>query len=179
MRKVNILLVEDCDVDAVFFAACLKRAGEIKFVIQRVQTCAQAVAYARPPASELDVVVLDLGLPDSTACETVRRVRRVSELPIVVLSGSDDLELAVQSLGDGVQNFIVKGKCDGRELAITLLGAIEQWRVQQKIRQEIEELEKDNNQLIRTARELSIINASLSDELHRQETFEDASAPAN
>ncbi len=76
------------------------------------------VAYADRLSTGLDslypdepaVVLLDLNLPDSRGAETFRNVlKKAPGVPIVVLSGQDDEELALKAVHQGVQDYLVKG----------------------------------------------------------------------
>ena len=75
-----------------------------------------------PPA----MVLLDLNLPDSHGAETYRTVlEEAPGVPIVVLSGLDDEELAVSAVHQGVQDYLVKGSFDSKQLARAMRYAIE------------------------------------------------------
>ena len=72
------------------------------------------------------MVLLDLNLPDSHGAETYRKVLEAAPgVPIVVLSGMDDEEMAVNAVHQGVQDYLVKGSFDSRQLARAMRYAIE------------------------------------------------------
>src|SRR4029077_17235976 len=72
------------------------------------------------------VVLLDLNLPDSHGAQTFRDVRNQAPgVAVVVLSGVDDEELGVRAGHRGVQDYLVKGAFDSKQLTRTLLFAIE------------------------------------------------------
>ena len=65
----------------------------------------------------IDLLLLDLNLPGSRGVETVTRVRAVSpDLPIIVVTGFEDQEIAAQVVGQGAQGHMVKGTFDSRVL---------------------------------------------------------------
>ena len=69
----------------------------------------------------MDVVLLDLGLPDSQGLETFVRARRgAPNEPIVVISGLDDERLALEAVRSGAQDYLVKGRIEGHLLARVL-----------------------------------------------------------
>lgn len=72
------------------------------------------------------VVLLDLNLPDSYGADTFRRVlTQAPGVPVVVLSGQDDEELAVKAVHQGVQDYLVKGDFDSKQLARAIRYAVE------------------------------------------------------
>ena len=75
---------------------------------------------------EVDIVLLDLGLPDAQGVGAVRRVRAAApRIPLVVLTGSDDESMATQALQEGAQDYLIKGQIDGRSLFRALRYAVE------------------------------------------------------
>jgi PAS domain S-box-containing protein len=102
----RVLLVEDNPGDAELIAIALERAGSYELeVVGRL-----ADALDRVTANGLDLVLLDLGLPDSEGLDTFLRMnRRAPHLPMVVLTGSEDDTLALQAVREGAQDYLVKG----------------------------------------------------------------------
>lgn len=81
-----------------------------------------------------DVVLLDLNLPDGRGAECVEKIHKGDELvPIVVLSGHDDEDFAVEILNQGVQDYLVKGEGDGRIILRAIRYAIERKRAENKV----------------------------------------------
>src|SRR5215831_18209685 len=110
-RLLNILLVEDNLVDARFVSGLLKRPAE-KFKCSHVPRLAEALQILR--GVSFDVILLDLNLEDSNGYETFSRILPVaSHAAILVLSGSDDEELAIRTVREGAQDYLVKGLFDG------------------------------------------------------------------
>src|SRR4029077_2127552 len=84
----------------------------------------------------LDVVLLDLNLDDSCGYETFHRVRQAArKAAILVLSGSDDEDLAIRTVREGAQDYLVKGTFDGRLLLRSIRYAIERKRSEEALRQ--------------------------------------------
>ena len=76
--------------------------------------------------SAVDIVLLDLGLPDVQGLDAVRRVHAAApHTPLVVLTGRDDESLAIQSMQEGAQDYLVKGHIETRELPKALRYAME------------------------------------------------------
>jgi DNA-binding NtrC family response regulator len=122
-QPTHVLLIEDSPGDADLVRMRLREGNpdlEISCA-DRLSTGLAALAV-KPPA----VVLLDLNLPDSHGAQTFRNVRNQAPgVPVVVLSGVDDEELAVQAVHEGVQDYLVKGAFDSKQLTRALLFAIE------------------------------------------------------
>ena len=100
---MDILLVEDDSVDEEALRRLLPRNTSLQ--------CATTLrdAIGRLGMHAFDLVLLDLGLPDSSGIETLSRLRKsIPDLPIVVMSGLDDEEIAVEAIRHGAQDYIVK-----------------------------------------------------------------------
>jgi len=82
------------------------------------------------------IILLDLNLPDSQGNETVQRVTdKAPDVPILVLTGSDDDHMALEAVRTGAQDYIVKGKMDGYALTRAMNHAIERHQVLGALRQ--------------------------------------------
>ncbi len=126
MNKVanaHVLLIEDNPGDADLVRLRLVEAHSDVAVscVTRLSTGLASMIVA-PPA----MVLLDLNLPDSRGAETYRAVlEQAPGVPIVVLSGQDDEELAASAVHQGVQDYLVKGNFDSKQLARAMRYAIE------------------------------------------------------
>ena len=119
----HILLIEDNPGDADLVRLRLVEADSNIAV-----SCATRLSagLASLVAETPTMVLLDLNLPDSHGAETYRRVLEAAAgVPIVVLSGMDDEEIAVNAVHEGVQDYLVKGSFDSRQLARAMRYAIE------------------------------------------------------
>jgi hypothetical protein len=122
-RPTRALLVEDNPGDAFLVQEQLSRLGA-SFDVKSTDHLSAAIeaATSTPP----DVVLLDLNLPDSTGTETIRRmIQRVPNVPVLVLTGQDDEDLAVKAMQEGAQDYLVKSDFDRRHLARAIKYAIE------------------------------------------------------
>lgn len=125
--SVSVLLVEDNDGDAKLIDRKLRKV-ETPFEVNRVEWLASAlqVVEARPP----DVVLLDLSLPDSQGLDTVVEfVKRAPAIPVVVMTGYDDMKTAMNAVRLGAQDYLIKGQLHDRHLERTLMIAIERHRM--------------------------------------------------
>jgi PAS domain S-box-containing protein len=129
---LHILLVEDNSTDVLLLEEALEEVRPTLFALTRVKRLDEALAL--PHHKYLDVVLLDLGLPDSQGLDTFARMQREHPtIPVLILSGLDNEALAVRAVQDGAQDFLVKGKINGRMLSRTLRYAIERKRAEQKL----------------------------------------------
>ncbi len=125
--NLNILVVEDNPIDALVLEQAL-REERSEFSCHRVQYLRDAVK--RIEEQNFDVMLLDLGLPDSNGISTFIKAHTFApDLPIVVLSGLDDQQLGVEAVKLGAQDYLVKGKTDGYVLARAIYYAIQRQRL--------------------------------------------------
>lgn len=138
---INILLVEDNPGDARFIREMLVEAGSDRFKLILANSLATGLKTLTK--KDIDVVLLDLGLPDSQGLETLTTVREhASDVPIVVLTGLDDEELAMKAVRAGAQDYLVKGRTEGVPLVRAIRYATERKRAEEELRQLNEELEQ-------------------------------------
>lgn len=125
MTALKLLHVEDDDGDAITVKrACLQEFGSGNFQLKRVDTVAAAIANLHESA--YDAVLLDLNLNDMNGMETVTAVRDARpELPIVVVSGQDDTDVALKAVRGGAQEYMVKGHINSRILGLAVRSSIE------------------------------------------------------
>ncbi|HEX2049457.1 MAG TPA: EAL domain-containing protein [Actinomycetota bacterium] len=128
----TVLLVEDNAGDALLVRQMLGEAWVSSFELVHVDSLHRAQEHlSAHPAS---CVLLDLGLPDATGVDVVARVReRAPETPIIVLTGLDDEELALEALQQGAQDYLTKNHLDSRLLARAVRYAMERKKLEQEI----------------------------------------------
>lgn len=103
MQKHHILVVED-DLD-ISRLLCLE-LGEAGFAVSSYDTGMAGLSAIRE--EKPDLVVLDLGLPDLDGAEIARRVRKTSELPIIILTAADEVSTKVEMLNAGADDYLAK-----------------------------------------------------------------------
>ncbi len=124
----KILLVEDNPGDARLLREALVEIPESRFELTHCETLTQALESLRN--GKPDVVLSDLGLPDSQGLEAVRRIHDAApDVPLLVLTALNDDALALQSLQQGAQDYLVKGQIDGSLLWRALCYAMERQRI--------------------------------------------------
>ena len=138
MSKIlRVLVVEDNPADADFIHEMLPDTGPVMFHIESVERLAEAIA--RLDRGNIDLVLLDLGLPDSQGLDTLHQLRQAAPgIPVIVLSGNDDQGLAVTAVHDGAQDYLVKGQISANLLARTARYAYERQKTLEALQQNME-----------------------------------------
>ena len=129
---IRVLLIEDNPGDARFILELLRETAELDFEFERLERLDPALD--RVNEAGVDIVLLDLGLPDSQGLETFARVHaRLPTEPIVVISGLDDEQVALDAVRAGAQDYLVKGRIEGQLLARVIRYAIERKRAETRL----------------------------------------------
>ena len=127
-RRTRVLLVEDSDTDAVLIQAHLKKGGP-EVIVQREDRLESGIR--KIDQGGIDVILLDLNLPDSAGLDTFRAVHaRAGRIPIIVLSGQDNVDLATHAVAQGAQDYLPKAEANRSSLARSVRYAIERTRWQ-------------------------------------------------
>jgi len=130
---MRILLVEDNSGDARLLELMLKESGSLTLEVTHADRLSKGLAYVA--AMPIDVVVLDLSLPDSQGVETLVRMHAAAEwVPIVVLTSVEDEALGLALVQAGAQDYLVKGQVTGPLLTRALRYAAERKRTEEKLR---------------------------------------------
>ncbi len=123
----KILLVEDNPGDARLIQEYLKDAGMFRAHLTHAERLSDAQRMLE--TDRFEVVLLDLSLPDSKGLDTVvRAMEHARGVPVVVLTGLNDEELALRALQEGAQDYLVKGRMDGSSVSRAVRYAIERAR---------------------------------------------------
>jgi FixJ family two-component response regulator len=149
---VCALLIEDNPGDARLTQELLTEARRADFCLEHVDTLAEGLACVA--REEPEVVVLDLGLPDSQGLEGLLALREEAPfVPIVVLTGLGDEEMGIEAVKHGAQDYLLKGELKGTVFARSLQYAIERMRVTkelQRYQDHLEELVRERTERLRT-----------------------------
>jgi DNA-binding response OmpR family regulator len=123
-EPIRVLLIEDNPADARLIEQMLGEARGFRFTLDWTPNLRAGVEFLRE--HQVDLVLLDLGLPESTGLPTLQRLlAQATRVPtLVVLSGLTDEEIAVQALQSGAQDYLVKGQVDGALLVRAIRYAI-------------------------------------------------------
>ncbi len=143
--KLKVLLIEDNPLDTRLFQEMLADAatnGRIASTFELECASRLATGLKHLSTEDIDVVLLDLMLPDSQGFDTFAQVyAQAPQVPIIVLSGLDDTELAMKTVREGAQDYLVKGQMNGNLLVRSMYYAMERKRVEKEREQLIHELQ--------------------------------------
>ncbi|MFZ2197695.1 MAG: ATP-binding protein [Thermodesulfovibrionales bacterium] len=151
-EHIKVLLVEDNPEDAELVQRSMRKIRSASLKVQWSPNLSSALEKL---ASEpFDVVVTDLGLPESKGIKSFLTLHAYyPDIPIIVLTGLSDEELAVQTVRSGAQDYLVKGDISGDLLLKSLRHSIERQRLMTEIEnklREIRRLERERNNILST-----------------------------
>ena len=132
--STRILLIEDNPGDARLVELAL-RDDALDGTVHTIERLEDSVSIL--DAGEADLILLDLGLPDSQGLEGFHRLRaQAPDIPIIILTGEGDLKTAHEAVRQGAQDYLIKGQLDGSLLVHAVGYAAER----HALHQELEEL---------------------------------------
>ncbi|ALF52559.1 histidine kinase [Nostoc piscinale CENA21] len=147
---IRVLLVEDSPSDAKLLHQIFSHTVQHKLEMVHVEQLSEAINLSLSENNltvnhlenvsfqphKFDVVLMDLGLPDSFGLDTLKAYRAaVPDIPVVVLTGLDDEELAMQALAEGAQDYLVKDQITIQRLVRAIRYAIEREEILNKLRE--------------------------------------------
>ncbi len=164
MNKPNIrvLLIEDNPGDVLLIEEILSSVGTTIYdlvIVDNLKSGVRLISSQKAEEDEkqsvskqscssesafFDAILLDLSLPDSDGLETFASIKDNSpELPIVILSGTDDERLATEAVKQGAQDYLVKGQIESNLLRRSIRYAIERNRIQRELNDAREQEKKE------------------------------------
>ena len=148
-HMIRVLLVEDDRTDAYLIQELLSEAG-VRLDVRHADKISSAFKCLEE--ERFDVILTDLGLPDSQGFETFCKVHdRAPDTPIIVLTGLVDEEFAINAVQKGAQDYLVKGRVDAVSLSKSIRYSIERHKLlaERECRlKEIAKLERERNNLL-------------------------------
>ena len=128
-KALQVLVVEDNAGDVRLLREMFSKEKADGFELTHLLRMEEAVIHLAK--GEVDIVLLDMGLPDGHGLETVRRAHAAAPgVPLIVLTGLDDEALAAEAMKEGAQDYLIKGQIENRALPRALRHAIERHRMQ-------------------------------------------------
>jgi signal transduction histidine kinase len=128
-KALQILLVEDNAGDVRLLREMFTKERADTFELTHCLRMGEAERHLAKGG--VDIVLLDLGLPDGHGLDSVRRAHAAAPgVPMIVLTGLDDEALAAEAMKEGAQDYLIKGQIENRALPRALRHAIERHRMQ-------------------------------------------------
>ena len=132
-KHIKVLLIEDNPGDARLIREVLAQVEGMSFDLEWADRL--SMGMNRLGGGGIDVVLLDLSLPDSYGLDTFTKMHiQAPGVPIIVLTGLDDQEVALNAVRGGAQDYLIKGQLDGNLLARAMRYAIERKRAEEMLR---------------------------------------------
>lgn len=134
-KALKLLLIENNLTDANWISEILNDHDYYKSNVKHVAKVEEAIDSLSQ--DDFDAILLDLSLPDSQGIESLDLMQqKAPQLPVVIVTGNDDPEVAVQSLRQGAQDYLIKGEFEGKTLTRSIQYAIERQRIEFNERQQ-------------------------------------------
>jgi len=132
-NSIQVLLIEDNKGDAILIREMLKDVKNTSFNVKHAEKLHQGLKYLEK--EDFDIILLDLALPDSRGIDTFIKTKETApDLPIIILTGLSDEEFAINAVGEGAQDYLVKGEVDSRLLDRSMKYAIERNIIEGKLK---------------------------------------------
>jgi len=132
-EKKMILMIEDDQLTADSMAAMIEALGQGEFQTMHAENLADGLQLLA--ATEINLVLLDLNLPDSCGVTTMERMHVAApETAVIVMTGLSDDTITTQALHFGAQDYLVKGQIDGKLLLQAIRYAIERKQFQNELK---------------------------------------------
>ena len=137
-NELNILLVEDNEGDERLIRELLREQHLIRFNVDLASSLKES--ESKIPENKFDIILLDLGLPDSNGLETLFKFKALfPELAtIIILTGLNDTEVGLKAVNSGAQDYIIKGHVDSDKLLKSIIYSYERSRLNNELKSQIE-----------------------------------------
>jgi PAS domain S-box-containing protein len=133
-ETLRILYLEDNPGDVVLIREMLSDCKDIPFQLESAERLSTAMTFL--DSERVDLILADLNLPDSEGIETFEKlIMSFPKIPLIVMSGLQDEELALKAVRNGAQDYLVKGQVDSRLLVRGIRYAIERKISEDKVKE--------------------------------------------
>jgi len=152
--ELNILLVEDNEGDERLIRELLGEQHLIRFNVDLASSLKES--ESKIPENKFDIILLDLGLPDSNGLETLFKFKALfPELAtIIILTGLNDTEVGLKAVNSGAQDYIIKGHVDSDKLLKSIIYSYERSRLNNELKSQIEARKLAEKEILKLNSEL-------------------------
>lgn len=127
-EKIKILLIEDNKADIRLIEELLKKAPDFVYEIKSCIRLSEGLEALKK--NDFNIILLDLTLPDSDRTSTLEKILEfMPMIPIIILTGLDDKDIALESLKKGIQDYLVKDEITTSLLTRSILYGIERHKI--------------------------------------------------
>ncbi|MDO8141390.1 MAG: response regulator [Candidatus Brocadiales bacterium] len=131
-NQIKILLIEDDPGDVRLIQEMLKESGAVRYELSHADCLSSGMEFLKK--NEYDVLLLDLGLPESQGLSTLNKILSLSlKLPIVILTSHTDEMPGIVAVQKGIQDYLVKGRLDSNLLVHSIRYAIERKKLENEL----------------------------------------------
>ncbi|MBE3089651.1 MAG: MEDS domain-containing protein [Actinobacteria bacterium] len=132
-EKITILIIEGNPADARLIKETLAEGNSGAFDLKYADRLLDGLK--KISEEDFDIVLLDLSLPDSTGLEIITSIsEKNKDIPLIILTGIDNLDVATGALDIGAQDYLVKGQFDGASLSRSIRYAIERKKIEVELK---------------------------------------------
>lgn len=129
IEPIRVLLIEDNVGDYELILQMLEKSENTKFKL--IQTPRLVSGLSLLESGKFDIILLDLGLPDSVGLESFKAILdKHPVIPIIILTGLANEEIGIQAIRYGAQDYLVKGEFNGKLLVRAIQYAIERKKLE-------------------------------------------------
>ena len=157
---IHILIIDDNPEDVEMYRELLQEDQSIRYQFSLADTAQEALKkYKEEP---VNCILLDYNLPDMDGLEFLSALGEdVRQIAIIMLTGMGNEALAVKAMKQGVQDYLVKENIDEKSLAQAIKHALEKIQLLKKLEQQSIKLEKTNQELQETVKELKNVQGQV------------------
>ena len=156
-KELNLLLVEDNDGDVRIIKELLREQSIMVFNIAIAGSLADALK--KMSSVTFDIILLDLGLPDSQGYETFSKLIKIHPKvnAIIILTGLNDTEVGLNAMYEGAQDYIIKGNIDSDKLTKSIIYSFERNRLNIELKEQLSAKLIAEEELVKSREKLNLI----------------------
>ena len=156
-KELNLLLVEDNDGDVRIIKELLREQTIMTFNIVIAGSLIEA--FKKLSNVTFDIILLDLGLPDSHGYETFSKLIKVypNANAIIILTGLNDTEVGLNAMYEGAQDYIIKGNIDSDKLTKSIIYSFERNRLNIELKEQLQAKKIAEEELVKSREKLRLI----------------------
>ena len=145
-QELKVLLIEDNPGDAFLMKFYLSESTTPVFNVSHAETVKAALDLLA--VNKFDLILSDMNLPDSFGFDTIKTV--LAKYPgnlVIVLTGLTDEQVGLETVRYGAQDFLVKGKFDGKVLISSVMFAFERFKLNKQLDSVSKKLDEENSRI--------------------------------